>query len=50
LPTAGEDAARNPETIGQPIGDAPLLNQLERDAAGPLRREKPDPLPKISAL
>jgi putative transposase len=41
---------RKAETIGRPIGDAAFLDRLEREAGRPLRRGKPGPRPKMSAL
>jgi len=55
LLAAGEEEERlmrlrKAETIGRPIGDTAFLDQLEREAGRPLRRGKPGPRPKISAL
>jgi putative transposase len=51
----GEDEAlsikpRRAESIGRPLGHDAFLDALERDAGRPLKRAKPGPRAKISAL
>ncbi len=43
-------ALRRAESIGRPLGDDAFLAALERDSGRPLKRAKPGPRAKISAL
>jgi putative transposase len=41
---------RRAETIGRPVGDDAFIAALEQNLGRPLKRAKPGPRPKISAL